>query len=46
MKLAIAAEGVIVQKSSSGVFLRALVPGPEWERRLPGFPVKRQAGSV
>ena len=34
MKPAIAAEGAIVEKSYSGVFLRALVRGPESEQRL------------
>ncbi len=43
MKPAIAAEGAIVEKSYTGVFLRALVRGPESEQRLQGILRKRQA---
>ena len=34
MKPTVAAEGAIVEKNYAGVFLRALVHGPESEQRL------------
>jgi fatty acid desaturase len=42
MKSAIAAEGAIVEKSYTGVFLRALVRGPESGQRLERVLAKRQ----
>ena len=42
MKPAIAAEGAIVEKSYTGVFLRALVRGPESEQRLERVLEKRR----
>jgi fatty acid desaturase len=41
MKPAIAAEGAIVEKSYTGVFLRALLRGPESEQRLERVLAKR-----
>jgi fatty acid desaturase len=44
MEPAIAAEGAIVEKSYTGVFLRALLRGPETEQRLQRFLEERQSG--
>jgi hypothetical protein len=44
MHPAIAAEGAIVEKSYTGVLLRALARGPESEQRLESMLAKRRPG--
>lgn len=46
MEPAIEAEGATVEKSYSGVFLRALLRGPESEERLQAHLVQRRAASA